>query len=246
MQKVPISPLMSFEHLSHPNCKDCSHRFNNLFCAASNDCVDEVNAEKICTPYKKGEIVFKKGSRPFGVYCLNRGKVKLVKTGDDGKEQIVRLIKPGDPFGYRSLLSNDLYQASAVCLEDSGVCFIPKDLFLSVLTKDGNLSMEMMHLLSNDLRKAEIQLTHLAQKSVRERTAESILLLAETYGYLNNTETIDVQLTREELASYVGTATETVIRILADFKKEGVIEIDGRQIEIKDKKKLFDISNIHD
>lgn len=236
----------SFEHLITADCKHCTKRFTNVFCKAQNDSVAEIDAEKECTLYKKGEYIFKEGARPYGIYCVNRGKVKLVKTGDDGREQIVRLVKPGDPLGYRSLLSGDKYTSSAVAIEDSGVCFIPRDLFLAIMKRDPDLTMEMVKLLSDDLKKAELQLTHLAQKPVRERMAEAILFIKETYGFEEDGKTIDAIFSREDIANIVGTATETAIRLLSEFNKDQVIKLSGKKIEITNLAKLVKIANISD
>jgi CRP/FNR family transcriptional regulator len=208
--------------------------------------MESINDEKVCTPYKKGQIIFHEGSRPLGIYCVNRGKIKLVKLGEDGKEQILRLIKPGDLMGYRALLSGDRYSASAVVMEDSGICFIPKELFMGVLQKDGVLSMEIMKLLSDDLRKAETSITHLAQKPVRERLAEALLFIKETYGFEEDGKTIALKITREELANIVGTATETTIRLLSDLKNEGILQLEGKKIAIMNLAKLVKVANIDD
>ncbi len=236
---------MSFSH-EPVDCQNCKKRFTSVFCRVENDTMDSINDEKVCTPYKKGQIIFHEGSRPLGIYCVNRGKIKLVKLGEDGKEQILRLIKPGDLMGYRALLSGDRYSASAVVMEDSGICFIPKELFMGVLQKDGVLSMEIMKLLSDDLRKAETSITHLAQKPGRERLAEALLFIKETYGFEDDGKTIDLKITREELANIVGTATETTIRLLSELKNEGVLQLEGKKIAILNLTKLVKIANIDD
>ncbi len=236
---------MSFTH-EPVDCQNCKKRFTSVFCRVENDTMESINDEKVCTPYKKGQIIFHEGSRPLGIYCVNRGKIKLVKLGEDGKEQILRLIKPGDLMGYRALLSGDRYSASAVVMEDSGICFIPKELFMGVLQKDGVLSMEIMKLLSDDLRKAETSITHLAQKPVRERLAEALLFIKETYGFEEDGKTIALKITREELANIVGTATETTIRLLSELKTEGVLQLEGKKIAIVNLTKLVKIANIDD
>lgn len=236
---------MSFTH-EPVDCQNCKKRFTSVFCRVENDTMESINDEKVCTPYKKGQIIFHEGSRPLGIYCVNRGKIKLVKLGEDGKEQILRLIKPGDLMGYRALLSGDRYSASAIVMEDSGICFIPKELFMGVLQKDGVLSMEIMKLLSDDLRKAETSITHLAQKPVRERLAEALLFIKETYGFEEDGKTIALKITREELANIVGTATETTIRLLSDLKNEGILQLEGKKIAIMNLAKLVKIANIDD
>lgn len=237
---------MSFTHHEISSCSRCSERFTNIFCKAKFDALEEIEKEKICTYYKKGETIFKEGTRPYGVYCLNHGKIKLVKIGDDGKEHILRLVRPGDPLGYRSLLAGEKYNASAVAIEESGVCFIPKELFIGILNNDSELTFEMMKMLSVDLKKAEIQLTHLAQKPVRERVAEALLLIKETYGLQEDGQTIDASFSREDIANIVGTATETTIRLLSEFNKDGIIQLKGKKILILNTEKLIKTANIFD
>jgi CRP/FNR family transcriptional regulator len=131
-------------------------------------------------------------------------------------------------------------------LEEAGICFIPKELFMGVLQKDGVLSMEIMKMLSDDLRKAEVSITHFAQKPVRERLAEALLFIKETYGFEADGKTIGLKISREDLANLVGTATETAIRLLSDLKHEGVVALEGKKIEILNLAKLVKIANIED
>jgi len=227
-------------------CQHCAQRFASALCKAKSEYLNEINNQKVCNTYKKGQTLFNEGSYPFGVYCINDGKVKLAHLGDDGKEQIIRLLKGGDVVGYRALLSGERYSATAVALEDTQVCFIPKDLFLHVLKSDAGLAFEMMKLLSDELHKTEIKLTHLAQKPVRERLAEILLFIKETYGFEEDGITLNVRLSREEIANLVGTATESTIRLLSEFKRENVVELDGKKIKIINPKKLLHTANLQD
>ncbi len=237
---------MAFEHVKNADCAHCAKRFTNVFCNAEYDVMQEFNTEKVCSSYKKGEYIFKEGIRPHGVYCVNYGKIKLSKMGDDGKEQIIRLVKTGDPLGYRALLSGDSYSSSAIAIEDCGVCFIPKELFMGILQRDTTLSLEMMKLLSDDLKKAELQITHLAQKPVRERVAEALLFIKETYGFEEDGKTIAAAFSREDIANIVGTATETAIRLLSEMNKDQIIQLSGKKILITDLPKLIKTANIYD
>lgn len=200
---------------------------------------------KICSSYKKGETIFKQGAYAAGVYCINAGKIKLSMMGDEGKEQIIRMAKPGDIIGYKALLSGEKYNATAIAIEDTNICFIPKEIFLVILQKDASLSFEMMKVLSNELKRAEEKITHLAQKQVRERMAETILFLKETYG-LDKDDHVNIQLSREEIANLVGTATETAIRLLSEFNKEHIIELSGKKIKILNHPKLVKTANLYD
>ncbi len=234
-------------HFHDPTtCQSCAQRFTSVFCKAKQEFIEEINEQKICNIYKKGQTLFNEGSYPFGVYCINDGKVKLSHLGDDGKEQIIRLLRGGDVLGYRALLSGERYSASAIALEDTQVCFIPKELFISVLKSDTGLAFEMMKLLSDELHKAEVKLTHLAQKPIRERLAETLLFIKETYGFEADGVTLSVRLSREEIANLVGTATESTIRLLSEFKKDGMVELDGKKIKILRQKELIKTANLQD
>lgn len=207
--------------------------------------MEEIEAAKICSTVKKNDTIFREGSYASGVYCINAGKIKLSMLGDEGKEQIIRMAKPGDIIGYKALLSGDRYSASAVALEDCNVCFIPREIFLAILQKDAALSFEMMKILSNELKNAEGKITHLAQKPVRERVAETILFLKETYG-IDKDNNVNVTLSREEIANLVGTATETTIRLLSEFNKDQIIELSGKKIKILNYNKLVKTANLYD
>lgn len=226
------------------DCELCSNKQKSVFCKTSCENMEEIKATKICSTYKKGEIIFKEGSFASGVYCINSGKIKVSMLGDEGREQIVRLAKAGDIIGYKALLSSVRYSASAVAIDDSNVCFIPREAFIHTL-KDALLSFEMMRLLSDELRNAEGKITHLAQKPVRERMAETILFLKETYG-IDEEENINVALSREEIANIVGTATETAIRLLSEFNKDKLIELSGKKIKIINTEKLSRVANLYD
>jgi CRP/FNR family transcriptional regulator len=143
-------------------------------------------------------------------------------------------------------LSGDKYSGSAIALEDTQVCFIPKDVFVNVLKDDAGMAFEMMKVLSDELHRSEIKLTHLAQKPIRERLAETLLFIKETYGFEPDGITLAVKLSREEIANLVGTATESTIRLLSEFKKEGMIELDGKKIQILKPKQLLATANLQD
>lgn len=236
---------MSQNHDFH-SCQNCSQRFGSVFCKTRDSNLDLINDQKVCNTYKKGQTLFNEGAYPFGVYCINAGKVKLSHQGDEGKEQIFRLLKSGDILGYRALLSGDRYTASAVALEDTSVCFIPKELFVNLLKEDTGLAFEMMRQLSDELHRAEMKITHLAQKPIRERLAETLLFIKETYGFEEDGITLNVRLSREEIANLVGTATESAIRLLSEFKKDGIVDLDGKKIKILKAKELLKTANIQD
>ena len=231
---------------SYIDCQFCESRFHSIFCNLEKNELTELSASKGCSTYKKGQIIFKQDSYPHGLYCINAGKVKLYQMAENGREQIVRMTKTGDILGYRALLSGEKYTASAETLEESSVCFIPRNIFFKIMETNSSLSMQVMKLLANDLKNAEHKVTDLAQKPVRERMAEALLSLKEIYGLEKDNATLNVVMRREDIANIAGTATETAIRILADFKHEGLVEFIGKKIKIKNPSELIHIADLSD
>jgi len=227
-------------------CNACEVRFTSVLNKASKEHIAQINLQKVCNVYRKGQIIFHEGAQPFGIFCVSSGKIKLSHLGDDEKEQIIRMLKTGDITGYRALLSGVRYAASAIVLEDAHVCFIPKDLFVNILKEDAGLAFEIMKLLSDELHRAELQLTHLAQKPVRERLAETLLFIKETYGYEEDGQTLNIRFSREEIANLVGTATESIIRLLSEFKRDGLLELEGKRIKVIRPTELIRTANLQD
>lgn len=223
-----------YKHAEEKLLPDCDVTHQSLFTCLSNPELQLFEESKSCLFFRKGQAIFAEGHYPLGVYCIDAGKVKLEHNGEEGKKQIVRMAKAGNIIGYRALLCQEKYNASAVAIEDTNVCFIPKDVFSTVLLSNNRLSHNFLQLLASDLRKAETHITELAQKTVKERIARALLFLRETYGLGADKATINVALTREELADFVGTATETAIRLLSDLKSEGIVELAGKKIRILD------------
>ncbi len=229
-----------------PDCTLCSVREDSVFTELPVTELETVSKAKGGRVYTKGETIFHAEQFPIGLFCINSGKVKIFKVGKDGREQIVRLAKPGDIIGYRSLISGDRYTAFAEPLEEAQICHIPRDTFFSLLSTNLNLSTRVLTLLSTELKAAEEKIVDMAHKPVRERLAETLLLLQETYGMEKDNVTLGVKLTRVDLANIVGTATESVSRLLSKFKEEGIIDMQGRKIKIVDRDALIVAANVED
>ncbi len=227
-----------------PHCSSCAFKNESILQHCTTQEHDILAVEKTFNIYKKGQIIFYEGNQPQGVYCIFNGKVKVHKLGEEGKEQIVRFAKIGNLLGYRALLSGETYNASATALEDTRMCYIPKNTFLSLVQQNTDLSTNTIKLLTNDLKKAEQKIMNMAQKPVRERIAEALLILKDCYGLDNDGATIASVLTRRDIASIAGTTTETSIRVLSDLNKENVILLTGKRIKIVDMQKLIRIANI--
>lgn len=235
------------ESFERPFCNSCAARLTSVLKTVEVPTLEEIAQLKACNLFKRGDVIFSEGQTPAGLFCLHQGKVKVYKTGDEGRDQIVRFAKPGDVIGYRSLLSGEAYNLSAAALEDSIICCIPTDTFFGTLRKDGKFTMEMIYLLSGQLRKAEDQIVHLAQKPVRERLAETLLILNEVYGTEDGEKSpLSIRLSRDELAAVVGTATETLVRTIGDLKRENLIATEKKKIRILDIPGLIKVGNITD
>lgn len=230
----------------HTSCKECTSRCDSVFCNLTPDELKKISDTKRCITYGKGQTIFLENTNPAGLFCVKKGKIKLTKNQENGRDQILRLLKDGDLLGFRSFISNQPYSASAITLEESVVCYIPKDSFLESVKKYETLNGNLFSKLNDDLSFAEYRLASIAGKSLRERVAEALVIFEKTFGFTADGKTINLQLSREEMAQFVGTATESLIRFLSEFDKDKIIEITGKKIKILDLKKLEKTANIID
>lgn len=222
--------------------KNNTHRVNLDFLRhCTPEQIAVVNANASCSQYKKGQIIFHEGGTPAGIFCMNSGVVKLVRTNNDGKEQILRFAQTGDIMGFRAVIADEALVASAICVEDANVCFIPSKIFMDLIDTVPAISKDLLKSICHDLGVTEERVQSLAQKSVRERLAETLLFLNATFND-SNEDIIHITLPREDIANIVGTATETVIRLLSEFKQDKLIEVEGKKIKLLDKEKLNKIS----
>jgi CRP/FNR family transcriptional regulator, polysaccharide utilization system transcription regulator len=239
--------MQSKTHIEVPSCTHCKGRKNNhLFCNLSKNDLDKLSEDKGDNFYKKGQVIFYEGNRGHGLFCIYKGKVKVHKLGEDAKDQIVRFANEGDVLGYRSLLGNEPYNATATALEDCIICYVPKSKFLEVLENNNDLSFRTIRMLTNDLKESEKKILNITQKPVLERISESLIILKEKFGFAEDGKTLDVSLTRREIGDLSGVTTETTIRTLSELNKKGVINLNGRSIEIINMGQLLAIANLSD
>ncbi len=206
------------------------------------DDLKKLSLQKEIRKLSKKEVVYKEGGFPKGVFFVNRGKIKTFKTHDQGKELITGLYKEGEFFGYLALMDETKYADSAEALDESELCFIPKEDFFPLLYKNAEVSRKFIKMLSDNLVEKEEQLLKLAYNSVRKRVAEALLTLESRYKK-EGEKNFSINITREDIANLAGTATETTIRTLSDFKDEKLIEIKGGTITIVDLDKLLKLRN---
>ena len=218
-------------------CDQCIVREFSSLKALNKDELLKMAKCKASKTIKKGEAIFQEGENINGVFCVKDGVCKMIKLTTNGKYQIVKLAKKGELLGQRSLISEEPANLSAIALEDMEVCFIPKSEIMAFFNVNNKFSMNVMKTICDDLKDADDLVVNMAQKTVKERLAYTLLYIENTYG-INEDKTLKLQLSREEIASIIGTATESCIRLLSDFNKLGLIEINGKKISIKDKNKL--------
>ena len=214
-------------------CEQCIVREFSSLKALTKDELIKLSDCKTSHIIKKGEVIFEEGENVNGIYCIKDGVCKLTKLSANGKDHIVKLVTKGELLGQRSMISDEPVNLSAVALEDMQVCFIPKSEVMGYFDKNNQFSMNVMKSICGDLKEADDHMVNLAQKTVKERLAETLLYLNDTFGK-NEDNSLKVQLSRDELASIIGTATESCIRLLSDFKKLGLIELIGKKIVLKD------------
>ena len=198
--------------------------------------LEDLSNERKKRVYQKKTEVFRKGDLPNYLYFVLEGKIKEFKTNEDGKELIIGIYSKGEFFGFEALLENSEYKESATAIENTELALIPKKDFFSLLYSNRDVANKFIELLSNKITEKEDRLLNLAYNSVRQRTAEALVTLWEKYG-----KEPEITISRDDLAHMVGTATESVIRVLSDFKEENVIEIQSGKIRITHPEKLKQI-----
>ena len=180
---------------------------------------------------KKGETLFQEGDVMNGVFCIKEGTCKLVKMNSGGKDTILKLIKKGQLLGQRSVISEEASDLSAVAIEDMKVCFIPKVELMNFFNENNKFSLEVTKDICQQLKEANDFAANHTHKTVKERLAAVLLHMLELSG-TDAEGYLKLQLSREEMASMVGTATESCIRLLSEFKKSGWVDLAGKRIKI--------------
>ncbi len=214
-------------------CEQCIlKQFNSLKYLTKEE-LARISDCKTSKVIKKGQLIFNEGDLINGIFCVREGICKLTKLSANGKDQIVKLVVKGDLIGQRSLVSDESTNLSAIALNDMQVCFIPKYEILRDLHENNDFTFDVLKMMAKDLKEADNIIVNMAQKSVRQRLAEALIYIYTAFG-TDEDGMLTVVLSREDYANIVGTATESVIRILSQFKKEGFIATKGKQIKVED------------
>ena len=222
-------------------CEQCIVRQFNSLKHLSKDELTRMSTCKTSKFIKKGEPLFEEGEHINGIFCIKEGVCKVSKMSENGKNQIVNLVKRGDIIGERSLVSDEISNLSAIALNDMEVCFIPKEEILKDLEKNPAFTMDLLKSMADSLKKADNLVVDMAQKSVKQRLAEALLSLHSKFK-TNKEDAIDIHLSREDIANIIGTATESAIRLLSELKKKEIIAFKGKDIIIVNEKELEKIA----
>ena len=206
--------------------------------------LQRLTQHKVERRYQKGEIIFREGSYPSGIFLITEGKVKKYKLDGYGKEHIIYVANSGELIGYHAILSEDRYPDSAAVLEDSLIVFVAREDFLDCLAHSPTLTKRLLKTLSHEFAVLVNNLSLTAQKPVRERLALHLILLREKYkvNFQPGME-VEINMGRDDLANLVGTARENVVRVLSEFRDEKIVETRGRKIVVRDINRLIAIAN---
>ncbi len=234
------SRLKKAESIKKEYRKDIEGLTNFIGDIAGKDAVKKFIEGKKTSIYKKKENIYREGDLPRGMYFINKGKVKIFKIHDVGKELITSLLNEGDFFGYTALLSENDYPETAQALEDSEITFIASDDFFKLIYNNREVAKKFLHILTRNVSEQQDKLLELAYSSVRKRVAEALLQLQKKY---EGKTPFSISFSREDLANIVGTSTESLIRTISDFKEEKLVEIVEGKIFLVNDKKLREIKN---
>ena len=221
-------------------CENCIVRKFNALRAMSKEELKAVSDSKVSKKVKKGQQLFDEGEKLNGVYCVRGGVSKLSKLSPNGKDQIVKLASKGEVLGERSVIAEESSNLSATAVSDMEVCFIPKEAIVSTLHKNPDFTYEVLRHMAHDLREADDVIVNMSQKSVKQRIAEALLYMRNNFGE-DTDGYLALVLSREDIANVVGTATESCIRILSEFRKKGLIKTSGKRMAILESRKLQDL-----
>lgn len=225
------------------SCIDCPTRPSSPLSDIPEELLKELSRARVTNIYKKGQIVYYEGNKPYGVYCINSGKIKLQKYTDSGKNYISNIAKGGNILGYKAFFTDDKFSETAEVLEDSMICFLDREKFFSLLKKEPEFSLKLLNLMANEVKCAENHARDMAYKSTQERIVEVLLTLKEAFGIEQEDGSfkIDVNLSRDELASLIGTTTETTVRLLSWLKEKEILDTNKKTIYIKNDRALVDM-----
>ena len=226
------------------DCINCKSKKSGFFCGLDSDIVEKIVDHKVDKKLKKGEVLYVAGQQGEGIYCIQSGKIKIVRKEPNGKDAMIHINGQGDMAGHYHLFQSENYVATATALEDTNLCYIKKDFLMKTIEEHPALALQFLKYLSQELKSSDLRLTSFISKNVKSRLADLLIQMSAKYGtQLHERIRIDVRLTREEIASLAGTVNETVTRFMTEFKECGFVEEKDKILYILQPEKLKEISN---
>lgn len=213
------------------SCELCIQKGLTSLKVLNKEELESIQNTKTSLIFKKGDALFEEGDTTNGVYCIKAGICKMTKLSANGKDQIVKLAQVGDLIDKRLIISEELSNTSAIALEDMEVCYIPREPILNAFNNNNKFSLLLMRSICTDLKEANEMIMNMAQKSVKSRLAFTLLHLQDQFG-IDTDKSLKINLSRDELATLIGTATESAIRLLSELKKARFIDLQGKKILI--------------
>jgi CRP-like cAMP-binding protein len=216
--------------MTSTDCDKCETKNKGFMCSTSDEISHTISKIKTDCRYKAGDVIFRAGDSPLGLFSVRSGVVKLETLNEDGASHTVRIVGAGGLLGYRSFFKGEPYKKSAIVMESTEVCFLPRKEVIEMFKCHPELSLKMINQLTGDLDKAEAKWVDQIDKGAPARVADALLFLNEHFS--------DSSWTRKEIAEWAGTTTETVIRTLAQLEKEGIISQNYKNFNILSAQKL--------
>ncbi|MCU0823605.1 MAG: Crp/Fnr family transcriptional regulator [Leptospira sp.] len=229
------------EQKMNPDCFVCDYKNHNVLHCAAHETIERINDSKDFAIFPRGKILFHSGNEAKGFFFIKSGLVRSFVQLSNGKEQTLRLNGPGDWIGFRDCISESVYHHSAVSVEDTHVCYLTGDLIAELVKDDINFQKEVFRQMGKEWRETEEHVVSLGTKQVHEKLAEILIVLDNAQGRRNH---VELKVTRDVLATYIGTKTETLVRALSDLKARDFIAVEKNKIEIRNREALVSLSKI--
>jgi CRP-like cAMP-binding protein len=228
----------------NPYIENCLEGPDSLFKGLNSKDKETIAGHHTVNHVRRGDYLFREGEKSRGLICLSTGKAKVFKEGVGGREQIVKMVRQNGFIGYRALFTENIWSFSAAAIEDSNICVLEKTTLVKLMKKNADLTMKFTRILSEELGYSNSRTISLTQKHIRGRLAESLIVLRDTYGFDEDGKTLNVSLSREDIAGLSNMTTSNAIRTLSGLSSDGIIGVKGRRITIIDTTTLEHICNL--
>jgi CRP-like cAMP-binding protein len=231
------------QEIPTPTCDTCPHLEASIYKGLSAENLEWLRANKVVRSFKRGQAIALEGHEPSGVYCILKGMVKFFRSHDEGADQVLAFVGEGHSVGATAVVCNTKLPFTASALTDGYACFVEKDAFLEFTRQAPELIYNILLVAHRYLGMKDDAMYRLTRKSVRQRVAQSLIQLSEAFSIPTaEGQLITIPLSRADLAAFSGTVLENAVRYLSEFKSEGFIATQGKQIIIIHPEKLKEIS----